>query len=285
MGRQEIQTIVTDRIIAAMEAGVVPWRVPWRGNGPTSLATGKRYRGINTVILDMMTAIEGYELPLWGTYKQLQELGGTVRKGEKGTPVVLWKPSERTDANGDTVPYMLMRYFTVFNVGQADGVEVPDRFTVDREPVPVLDGVEAALNYPGGPQVVHAAQDRAFYSPKDDRITLPLLTQFVSPEAFAGTALHEAVHSTGHPDRLARFDLDGFNCKTYAQEELVAEIGAAMLAHELGIVVEWEQHAAYLSSWLKSLNDDRGLIVSSAQKAQKAVDRVMATDNAAQVAA
>lgn len=285
MSKTEIQKIVTDKIIAAMEKGIVPWKTPWRSSGPTSLSTGKGYRGINALILDAVNACEQYEKPLWGTFKQIQALGGSVRKCEKGTPVVLWKPMEKEDEEGKRSSFMLMRYFTVFNVGQADGAEIPEKFLVEREPVPVLEGIDAALNYPGGPPVVYAAQDRAFYSPSEDRITLPTLAQFKSPEAFAGTALHEAVHSTGHPGRLARFDGTGFSCTDYASEELVAEVGAAMLAHEIGISVEWDQHAAYLASWLKVLKDDRGLIVSAAQKAQKAVDLITAQSDAATIAA
>ena len=285
MSKEEIQKIVTDKIIAAMEKGIVPWRTPWTSAGPTSLSTGKGYRGINTLILETVAACEGYEKPLWGTFKQIQGLGGQVRKGEKATPVVLWKPMEKEDEEGNRSSFMLMRYFSVFNVAQADGLEIPEKFLQEREPVAVLDGVEAALNYPGGPEVGYAAQDRAFYSPAEDRITLPMLDQFTSPEAFAGTALHEAVHSTGHPSRCARFEIGGFSCKDYASEELVAEVGAAMLAHSLGIRVEWDQHAAYLASWLKVLKDDRGLIVSAAQKAQKAVDLITAQSDAATLAA
>jgi len=285
MSKEEIQKIVTDKIIAAMEKGIVPWKTPWTSVGPTSLSTGKGYRGINTLILEAVAAAEEYERPLWGTFKQIQSLGGQVRKGEKATPVVLWKPMEKEDEDGKKTSFMMMRYFSVFNVAQAEGLEIPEKFLQEREPVAVLDGIDAALNYPGGPSVVYAAQDRAFYTPALDKITLPMLDQFSSPEAFAETALHEAVHSTGHPDRLARFDSGSFSCHDRASEELVAEIGAAMLAHSLGIRVEWEQTASYVASWLKVLKDDRGLIVSAAQRAQKAVDLITAQSDAATLAA
>jgi antirestriction protein ArdC len=276
-----IYDIVTDRIIAAMENGVVPWRKPWTGTGgPTSLSTGKAYRGINALILDVVAMSEGYELPLWGTYKQAQALGGNVRKGEKGTPVVLWKPMEKEKADGSTESFMMMRYFTVFNVAQMENIDIPEKYLVKREPVAVLDGVAEALAYPGGPDVRHAQQDKAYYSPAKDEIVLPLLEQFTSPERYAATALHEITHSTGHDERLARGLTGAFGCESYAQEELVAEIGAAMLATHIGIDVEWEQHAAYLTSWLRVLKDDRKLIVQAAQKAQKAVDHVMSVDPA-----
>lgn len=286
MNKADIQQIVTDNIIAAMEKGIVPWRKPWTGHGSqVSLSTGKAYRGVNTLILDSVQMSNGYDLPLWGTFKQISAMGGKVKKGEKGTPVVLWKPMEREDEEGNVKSFMLMRYFTVFNVAQTEGLEIPQKFLATREPVPVLDGVAEALAY--GPEVRHLAQDRAYYEPAKDRITLPALEQFVSAESYAATALHEIAHSTGHESRLGRFDGSPvtFGCETYAEEELVAEIGAAMLATALGISVEWDQHAAYLASWLKALKDDRGLLIAAAQKAQKAVDLVLAEMTVAEVAA
>lgn len=276
MKTTDVYEIVTEKIIAAMEAGVVPWRKPWNGvGGPTSLATGKPYRGINNLILEVVAMSEGYELPLWGTFKQAKALGGTVRKGEKGTPVVLWKPVEKKTDDGKMETFMLLRYFTVFNVAQMDGIEIPEKYLVKGEPVEVLSGVSEALAYEGGPAVQHLQQDRAFYTAKNDTITLPLLEQFGSPEAYAATALHEVIHSTGHESRLDRDMMNRFGCEGYAQEELVAEIGAAMLATVLGMEVEYEQHAAYLTGWLKALKDDRKMIVQAAQQAQKAVDRVI----------
>lgn len=284
MSKINIHEVVTDKIIAAMEAGIVPWQKPWTGaGGPTSLSTGKPYRGINSLILEVVAMSEGYDLPLWGTYKQAQALGGTVRKGEKGTPVVLWKPMEKEKEDGSKESFMMMRYFTVFNVAQMDDIEIPEKYLTKREPVAVLDGIEQALNYPGGPVVRHAQQDRAYYSSAKDEIVLPLLEQFTSPERYAGTALHEVTHSTGHDDRLARGLGNTFGCEKYAQEELVAEIGAAMLATHLGIQVEWDQHAAYLDSWLKVLKGDRKMLIQAAQKAQKAVDHVMDVDPVAAV--
>jgi len=285
MNRTDIQQIVTDKIIAAMEEGLVPWRKPWDGHGgPTSLTTGKPYRGINTFILEIGQMVSGYELPLWGTFKQIKAMGGTVRKGEKGTASVLWKPVEKEQEDGSVKSFMIMRYFTVFNVAQAEVLEIPAKFLVTREPVPVLDGVADALAY--GPTVTHKRQDKAFYLPKKDEISLPMLDQFASAEAYAATALHEVTHSTGHASRLARLDTEArFGCESYAEEELVAEMGAAMLATTLGIRVDWGQHAAYVSSWLKVLKNDRGLLIAAAQKAQKAVDVVLADRVAAEVAA
>ena len=281
MNRTELEAKVTDRLIAALERGTVPWQRPWAasGNVPTSVASGKPYRGINTLLLWAAQVDGGYDAPLWMTYKQAQALGGNVRKGEKGTTVVFWRIVERVE-DGTAKKFPLLRTFTVFNVAQTEGVELPPRFaklTVVGEPVPVLDGAKAALDaYVDGPTVTHVRQDRAFYRPSTDSVTLPQLDQFETPEGYASTLFHELVHSTGHASRLAR-DTEGacFGNETYAKEELVAEIGAAMLAAVVGVDVQVEQSAAYVASWLRALKDDRSLLISAAQQAQKAVDRIV----------
>jgi len=284
--KKEIADIVTDRIIEAMEAGIVPWRKPWSGNltSPTSLSSGKTYRGINNLILSITAEMEAYETGLWGTYRQFQAMDGSVTKGEKGTPVVLWKPLEKETPTGETETFMMMRYFTVFNIAQTD-VEVPEKYLVERTPVPVLEGLNEAINYQSGPKVIYKSSDRAFYNSASDQITLPELDQFSTAVGFAGTVLHELTHSTGHESRLDRKLANSFGCADYALEELVAEMGAAMLATQLDIEVEWDQAASYLDSWLKVLKDDRKLIIQAAQKAQKAVDVILPVAIEVQVAA
>lgn len=281
-GKVDVAEIVTARIIEAMEAGNIPWRKPWTAQGgPTSLSTGKPYRGFNELVLNWYQQAAGYPLPLWGTWKQAEALGGRVKADEAKNYeyVVLFKPMTKEDpATGKDKKFFMMRYFRVYNVAQMEDIEIPQRFLTEREPVPVLDGVHEALHYKGGPEVRHQQQDRAYYEPKADRITLPMLEQFTSPSAYAETALHEAVHSTGHESRLKRLDSTAyFGCENYAKEELVAEVGAAMLASRIGIDVEWEQHAAYVKSWLKALQDDRKLLIGAAQRASKAVDHIMGT--------
>ncbi len=284
--KKEIANIVTDRIIKSMETGMVPWRKPWNdsNNSPTSLATGKKYRGINNLILNMVGQIEGYESGLWGTYKQFAGMDGSVTKGQEGTPVILWKPIEKVNAKGEEESFMLMRYFTVFNIAQTN-VEIPEKYKkIARKPVPVLEGLKTAMNYPNGPKIAHLEQDKAFYVPSLDKITLPNVDQFKSSTDYAQTVLHEIAHSTGHETRLNRDIKNGFGCEGYAAEELVAEIGSAMLANELDIDVDWDQSAAYVGSWLKALKDDRKMIITAAQRAQKIIDHVLPEDSADTVA-
>jgi antirestriction protein ArdC len=284
MDRQEIEAKVTDAIIARLEQGVAPWTKPWTSSGwlPTSLASGKGYRGINTLILSSVAGDKGYESPLWGTFKQIQNFGGQVRKGEKSTAVVFWKILKVEDRKAEdtqrSIP--LLRYFNVFNAEQTEGLDLPPRFTQSRPSVPVEVGVQNVLDgYVDGPQVRHTPSERAFYSPTEDAITLPVRSQFATAEGYAGTAFHELVHSTGHRSRLDRFtEASPFGCANYAKEELVAEVGATLLGATVGVGTSLDESAAYVSSWLRRLSDDRSLIIKAAQQAQKAVDRIVNFD-------
>lgn len=209
----------------------------------------------------MLTAEErGYASPYWLTFRQTAELGGTIRKGEKGTLVVFWKMLKVKDQDqpDGTKNVPLLRHYFVFNLDQCDGVTLPPRFQVEaREPVEVTSAMRGILDgYDDGPAVCHVLGERAYYSPADDRITLPTLEQFASSEGFASVALHELTHSTGHASRLDRFERNGepqhFGDERYAREELVAEMGSAMLAAIHGIEMSFDQSAAYIASWLRA---------------------------------
>lgn len=285
--RRDVEAEVTGKIIAALERGTVPWHKPWTGGGlfPTSVATGRPYRGINTWLLTLAAAEGGYASPYWMTFKQAQEYGGTVRKGERGTLVVFWKLLKIADDTAEDgvkrVP--MMRHYFVFNLEQTDDVKLPPRFSVnedEREPVVVSEALADVIEgYVDGPTIEHRTSDRAYYMPTTDVVTLPQLDQFEAEGGYAETVLHELVHSTGHASRLGRFAKTGepqhFGSERYAREELLAEMGAAILAAEHGIEVDFENTAAYVASWLKALRDDKALVIRAAQAAQKAVDRIV----------
>lgn len=281
MTKQDVYAEVTDRIIAALEQGTVPWRKPWRTaayGGPVSLSTGRPYRGINVFLLEL----QGYSDPRWGTYKAISELGGQVRKGEKGTRVILWKPARRTveDAStGETEQraYLLLRTFTVFNAEQADGlpelpaVEDVSPFTADERAEAIVKG------WGGKPGIVHG-RSQAAYSPAKDMVYMPNPEDFVGTDEYYTTLFHELTHATGHESRLNRLEPALFGTDPYAREELVAELGASMLAGLAGLAVAGgEQSAAYIASWLKRLKDDPKLIVNAAAQAQKAADMIVGT--------
>jgi antirestriction protein ArdC len=281
-----IHRMVTDRMIAALERGTVPWHKPWNAadGRPTSMTTGQPYRGVNVFLLGLTAAEEGYRSRYWGTYRQIAQLGGQVRRGEHATLVVLWKPVEVADRDPHTsdvtvkqVP--VLRYYRVFNAAQAD--HLPQRFyptleqdTQIRQPQAMLDGY---LAY--GPVLRHRAGDRAAYQPASDTIRLPLRSQFTSPEHYYATTFHEVAHSTGHPSRLNRPGItafDHFGSDRYAREELVAEMTSSILCAETGIDSPelFDNSAGYIAGWLSALNDDRTLVVAAAAQAQRACDLI-----------
>ena len=289
---RDIQQEVTDQIIKAMEAGTVPWEKPWSGGGsgvPVSMSSGKAYRGINYVLLDMSAMIQGFTSPHWGTYKQITELGGQVNKGQKGTPIILYKPltKETTNDKGETVEErsgVLMRSFTVFNASQCS--DLPERYTKiepdkrsEHERIEEAERVVQEYLDNNGPTLRHGG-GQAFYMSSQDLVVVPDLANFRSPEAYYGTVLHELGHSTGHKTRLDREGVtDGaqFGSERYAAEELIAEMTSAMGCAALGIPnqeIEIEQRAAYIENWLTALKDDKTLVIKAAAAAQKAVDHI-----------
>jgi antirestriction protein ArdC len=276
--KSSVLEIVTERLLDVMAQGTCPWDKPWDGGLalPTSFATGKAYRGINRLILNAVQMADGYPHPLWITPSQLGKMDQHIKKDEHYTPVVLWKPEKKIDAAGVEQQYMLMRFFKVWNVAQTTITEIPEKFLVKRPPVTMIDGLEKAIHYAGGPTVKHLRQDAAYYRPSTDEIVLPMLDQFHTSTGLTGTALHEITHSTGHESRLKRItDTSVFGSDPYAKEELVAEIGSALIATMLGMDVDWNRSASYLKSWLSVLKSDQKLLISAAQAAQKAADLVV----------
>lgn len=281
MAKQDTYQLVTDRIVEALEAGIVPWHKPWRaigGDSPTSLSTGKPYNGVNVWVLAATSMLRGYSSQYWTTFKQCKERGGSVRKGEKGTPVVFWKFLEKTDPTTGEVngKIPLLRYFTVFNTDQCDGIETPTQ-----EPLPARDPIEAcesiARGYVDSPTVNHGG-NRAYYSPALDMIGMPRIEAFDTSEHYYGTLFHELAHSTGHVDRLARKSLvhpAPFGSEDYSKEELIAEMAAAFLCGEAGIEVNVTHHASYIGSWLKSLKSDPKLVIQAAAAATKAAKMIL----------
>lgn len=274
---------VTDRVIAMLEEGVVPWHKPWDdvAGGPMSISTKKPYRGINVLLLEMAAMTKGYHSPWWGTYNAIAERGGQVRRGEKGTSIILWKPKVIEDEEtGKKKTIFFVRFYTVFNADQVDGemnLPTPD----PRPEVERIEACELALNtyyVKGGPSLAFGGND-AYYHPGTDHVQMPERAQFHSAERFYGAWFHETVHSTGHASRLNREAIVGthrFGDANYSKEELVAELGALFMATRTGISATLlSNSAAYLQSWIKVLRGEPKLVVQAAQAAQKAVDLVM----------
>jgi antirestriction protein ArdC len=274
--RNDVYQIVTDRIMALLESGTIPWRKPWKGGEPPqNLVSRKPYRGINIFLLNASR----FGSPYWLSFKQVQGIGAMVRKGEKAFPVVFWKMLDRDGDMGEGEKkdrFPLLRYYKVFNVEQCDKVNpalLPKSETNEFEPIERCDQVVAGM--PKRPKIVHGGA-RAVYCPVKDMVTMPNTVSFDSPEFYYSTLFHELTHATGHVSRLSRAGITGpihFGSDPYSREELVAEMGAAFLCGHCGIENQTiEESAAYIQGWLDRLKDDRKLIVHAATQAQKVCD-------------
>ncbi len=285
MSRNEIRRDpcqeVTDRILEALEAGTKPWVRPWdpgKAGGPQAPlnpTTGRWYRGINVLILGMDLRAFTTADPRWMTYQQAGEAGWQVRKGEKSITIFFFKPLEVEDEGAEngtrTVP--LMRSYAVFHASQVDGIPPYVPPTIEEAPWQRPEAADIILRNSGA--IVRTGGDRAFYSPSADFIQLPPERAFAGAHQWAATALHELGHWTGHPTRLAR-DLSGrFGSDAYAQEELRAELASAFIGTTLGLPADIPNHASYIRSWIKRLQDDKREIFRAAADAQRIADLVL----------
>lgn len=291
MTKSTAYDIVTEQIVQMLDEGTVPWRQPWRNIGlPTSMSTGKPYRGINPFLLNMAAMVNHWTNPHYGTYDQITARGGQVRKGERSNLVVFWKRSTTTVQDEHTgedkeKAWAILRYFRVFNVEQADWLDgVPTKFEVtlaDHEPIEAASDILNAYVYSLGSPDFTEGGDVACYSPALDRITMPVIGLFDTAEAYYSAAFHEAGHSTGHKSRLNREGIiEGhrFGDESYAKEELIAEMTAAMLSAHAGIEqVTLPTSAAYLDHWSKALKSDSKIVVAAAGAAQRAADLILGT--------
>lgn len=274
----DIAQVITDRIIEELEKGAAPWVKPWKDvkgrpahGQPYNPASGTIYRGVNWTFLSLMGAGRSN---LWITFKQAQALGGTVKTGEKGTPIVFWKPLAVKDkVNPDQVTHVpMLKHYYVFNLDQCENVSLP----APKNPLPEVsweacdkaEELAASLGLAGG--LSHGGNE-AYFRPSTDAIVMPEKAQFKTRENYYATLLHESVHATGHDSRLKRITPARFGSENYAYEELVAELGAAMLCAYCGLNGDL-RHAAYIESWLKALKNDKKFIISAAGKAQAAMD-------------
>ena len=287
--KKSFHEAVAENLIKQLKQGTAPWQKPWKPGDPLltlphNPTTGKRYRGIN--ILHLMS--QGRTDPRWMTYRQAASLGAQVRKGEKSILIQYWKFNEeriKKDEHGQPIlnsegkpvkeQFKLERpkafYATVFNAEQIDNLPKLEITSPDWEPI---DRAEQILQ--ASKAVIHHGQnDRAFYRASSDEIHLPHKEQFQRPDQYYATALHELGHWTGHESRLNRDLGNPFGSEAYAKEELRAEIASMILGGELGIGHDPEQHAAYVGSWIKVLEDDPKEIFRAAADAEKIQDYVL----------
>ena len=294
--RATIYDEVTQRIIRELEGGRVPWVQPWAAGAgasvalPRNAASKRPYSGINVLILWGAVIANGWPSQGWLTFRQAQQAGGQVRKGERGTTIVYadrfvpkepqaGRPGSAAPAKASEPPeaplgIAFLKRFTVFNVAQIDGL--PDGFAPDPAPLPereIMPVAEAVIAASGVD--FHIGGNRAFYVPALDVVHVPPQPAFFEQINYYRTALHELTHATGHAKRLRRDLTHGFGSAGYAREELVAEMGSAFLCAALGIVPT-VRHADYLASWLAVLRADNRAIFRAASQASKAADWLLA---------
>jgi antirestriction protein ArdC len=286
--RIDVYEEVTNQIVALLEAGTRPWSPRW-ASGAASLPLrheGTAYRGINILLLWSAAMAHGYTNPHWMTYRQAHELGGQVRKGEKGNLVVhagTFTPKDGetgepiTDSEETSRAYL--KRYVVFNVEQIDGLDM-SKFPAPQIEIKNRDQRDPELDaaFARWPVPYREGGNSAYYHPVADSIAMPAFGDFVSGNAFYATLAHEDIHSTGHTSRLNRETLYGYgkSKEIRAAEELIAEIGAAMLCAQLGMEpTEREDHAAYLASWLKALRNDKRAIFRAATAAQAASELIL----------
>lgn len=293
MKNSEVYEKVTNTILTALEAGVVPWKCPWhKSDFPKSMSTGKMYQGCNLWVLSLIQMAHNYKSSYWGTYKQIAELGGQVRKGEKASSVyyvssfIPKEEKQRAEKEGSTPQRIwLYRSYSVFNADQAD--DIPEKFKSPelKDHIMQVETAESILdNWKLCPEIRHQGQS-AHYAPKTDEIYMPEKGNFSLNEdpdkdtaSYYATLFHEVGHSTGHPSRLGRMNLeklDAFGSKGYAKEELVAEMFSNMILAFADIQHEPEVSAAYIQHWRDKISQDNRLVIQAASQASKAVEFVL----------
>ena len=282
MRYNELCNHVTAKIVDTIGSGKAgTWRAPWHHNGtpglfsPVNAATSRTYAGGNIVILAVEALAEDYSDHTWATYKQWQQLGAQVQRGERGTRCVKWiaKTDDADNPEPDTAKrtHLIPRIFTVFNIAQVDSYQPPA--TDPREKPDPIEAAEASIASTGA--LIDYGWNGAKYRPLIDRIQVPGIDQYRNAEDHYATVLHELVHWTGHRTRLHREFGERFGDDAYAAEELVAELGAAFATARLGIAnTPRPDHAAYLSHWLRILKADPKALFLTAAKAQAAVDHL-----------
>jgi antirestriction protein ArdC len=279
--KQDVYRRVTDSIINAIEQGAGAYRMPWvvrqdKGFSPISISTVKPYRGINTLVLWAQAQSKGYGSAFWGTYQQWQTIGGQVRKGEHGSPVVYWGSVDATqsgdDADETSGRRLFCKGYTVFNIEQVDGCKLPKRFEPKlghNERIAHADSFFAQT----GVQIRDGG-NRAYYRPSaPEAVYMPGFDQFPDRVDYYSVLAHESTHWTSHPSRCDRQLGKRFGDDAYAMEELIAELGSAYTMARLELeLTPREDHAQYIQSWLRVLKADKRAIFTAASQAQKAAD-------------
>lgn len=286
MAKFDAYQMVTDKIVAMLEQGVIPWEQPWGCSAMAwSGASGKPYSLLNQFLLadpdKHYKSVKEFADDIRGeyvTFKQAQERGGSVKKGEHGKKVVFFKMMEKKDEDGEVVErWPMLKAYTVFRIDQCEGLE--QKYNLEHEVALDATAEDVARGYLEREGIEYEMfGDEAYYSPTLDKVVTPRPEQFKSSEEYYGTLFHELTHSTGHEKRLNRIaKRAAFGGEDYSTEELVAEIGSASILATLGMENKktLKNSAAYIQSWLKALKNDKKMIVTAAGRAEKAIKMIL----------
>lgn len=280
--RESVYALVTERIIQQLEAGSIPWVKPWAVSLPYNAVSKRPYSGVNVLLLWHTASERGYKSSAWLTYKQAEELGGHIRKGEKSTLVVYgssYQKKVETESGEELEERRnFLKQYRLFNVEQAEGL--PAEFYEVKGAEPFEDRREEVEAFIGsmGATVKHGGV-RAAYNRREDVIKLPPLEAFKDAHGYYYTALHEHGHWTGHESRLNRQFGQRFGDHAYAFEELVAELTSSFVAARLGIKADL-QDVSYIGSWLKILKSDNAAIFTAARRAEEAAEYLFTVSQA-----
>jgi antirestriction protein ArdC len=275
----DMYEMVTRLITERLEAGVIPWKMPWKtgSSNPRNLVSKKMYRGFNFFYLLSFR----FERPYFLSWKQVQDLGGKVKKGSKTYPVIFWKMLDSNTEENKKVPFL--RYYSLFHVDDVEGIDpakIPNDTAHQNDFEPIAACEEIIERWKDSP-VIEQGHDYAAYVPATDKIKIPYPRHFFKAEFYFSTLYHEAIHSTSHRKRLNRqeqFQDHKFESHDYfySKEELVAELGASYLCAVSGIESETiDNSAAYIQSWLKALKSDNKFFLQAATHAQRAADYIL----------
>ena len=273
-----VYEVITERILEELERGVVPWRRPWDQVASKNIATGKKYRGINAITLPG---------GLFATFKQVKDLGGNVKKGVHGFPVVFFsfpdhakeKEEEKEDGKEDGRTAPIIRYYHVFRIEDCDGIDLAPFQAKEGKPSSVEAAEAIVLGMKNRPVIIEKTSTEAYYCPSTDTVQIPDRNQFPRIEEYYSTLFHELSHATGHSDRLGRKTLTAaaaFGSEEYGKEELIAEFGASFLCGEAKIDnTTIKNSASYIASWKRVIKADSRLVIQAAGMGQKAADYIL----------
>ena len=260
----DIYQMVTDRVLRVLETGHIPWKKPWNTSWPSNIVTKKQYQGINMMLLSCTE----YDQPFWCTFRQANQLGGSIIRGEKAVSFVVFAKDVvyiKKDEEGNEIPKrgFVLKYSPVFNIEQTTGIEMP--VTIEVEVIEAEEYLERAKAKP----MIRYGGDRAFYYPEGDCIQLPLKSQFTSSQGYYETFFHEIGHWTGQSSRLNRNLCTEQTAR--AREELTAEMFAGFCLHKVGVNSDINNVAAYIQSWIRALENDKKALLWASREARKAV--------------